>query len=66
VADVSLLEQTLTPQLLQRHTHLLSSCRVLVVDANLAPPSMEAACRAAAAGGVPVLFEPVSVPKSTR
>ncbi len=37
-----------------------------MVEANLSEPSLRAACALAAARGVPVLLEPVSVPKARR
>ncbi|GAB4817082.1 hypothetical protein N2152v2_004128 [Parachlorella kessleri] len=66
VADVDLLEQAVTPPFLRQHRSLLAAAPVVMVDGNLSPAALEAACHQAAAAGVPVWFEPVSQPKSIR
>eukprot|EP00933_Yihiella_yeosuensis_P010978 TRINITY_DN11790_c0_g1_i1.p1 TRINITY_DN11790_c0_g1~~TRINITY_DN11790_c0_g1_i1.p1 ORF type:complete len:397 (+),score=85.56 TRINITY_DN11790_c0_g1_i1:79-1269(+) len=40
--------------------------RLLICDANLGTPALEAALRSAVAAGVPAWFEPVSIAKSVR
>jgi pseudouridine kinase len=64
---VGAVESHLTPSLLAPKLHALlpTSC-LLVLDCNLTEEALAAAARGAAAAGVPVLLEPVSVPKSAR
>ncbi len=45
---------------------LLAGAALLVLDANLAPGTLAAALDLATAAGVPVVLEPVSVPKADR
>ncbi|KAL4857826.1 Pseudouridine kinase [Chlorella vulgaris] len=68
VADVSLLEEQLTPQLLRSPpvAAALAAAPIVMLDGNLSPEALQEACRQAAAAGVPVWFEPVSAPKSVR
>ncbi|KAJ1397123.1 Ribokinase-like [Sesbania bispinosa] len=66
VASVEALEKYLTPDWILHFKSTLLSAPVLMVDANLSCPSLEASCRMAADTGCPVWFEPVSVTKSRR
>ncbi|XP_058730651.1 pseudouridine kinase [Vicia villosa] len=66
VASVEALEKYLTPDWILRFKSTLLSAPVLMVDANLSGPSLEASCKMAADTGCPVWFEPVSVTKSRR
>jgi hypothetical protein len=66
VADVAAPAAELTPAVVQQHLPAVQQAGLLVLDANLQQPTLAAAAQAAAAAGVPVLFEPVSVPKSVR
>ncbi|MED6192694.1 hypothetical protein PIB30_012588 [Stylosanthes scabra] len=66
VASVEAIEKYLTPDWISRFKSTLLSAPVLMVDANLSPPSLEASCRLAADAECPVWFEPVSVAKSRR
>ncbi|KAI3426112.1 hypothetical protein D9Q98_008491 [Chlorella vulgaris] len=68
VADASLLEEQLTPQLLRSPpvAAALAAAPIVMLDGNLSPEALQEACRQAAAAGVPVWFEPVSAPKSVR
>ncbi|XP_025807811.1 uncharacterized protein LOC112886211 isoform X1 [Panicum hallii] len=81
VASVGAVEKFLTPSWLYRFRHHISNAPLVMLDANLPPDSLEAACISqkvdgnimlsyffpvAYESGVPVLFEPVSVVKSRR
>ncbi|XP_015574632.1 ribokinase isoform X1 [Ricinus communis] len=66
VADVEAVEKFLTPEWILQCKCKISSASVLLVDANLTPPALEASCQVAAEYNIPVWFEPVSVAKSTR
>lgn len=66
VADVAAPAAELTPDVVQQHLPAIQQAGLLVLDANLQQQALAAAAQAAAAAGVPVLFEPVSVPKSVR
>jgi pseudouridine kinase len=66
VADVAIVEQQLTPSLIASLEPQIRAAKLLVLDANLSRDSIRAAARAAATWGVPVLLEPVSVPKAAR
>ncbi|RLN28380.1 pseudouridine kinase [Panicum miliaceum] len=66
VASVGAVEKFLTPSWLYRFRHHISNAPLVMLDANLPPESLEAACIMAYESGVPVLFEPVSVVKSRR
>uniref|UniRef100_A0A1D1XK61 Pseudouridine kinase n=1 Tax=Anthurium amnicola TaxID=1678845 RepID=A0A1D1XK61_9ARAE len=66
VASVEAVENFVTPDWIRRfHSHI-SVAPVLMLDANLHPFALEAACQMAAESGIPVWFEPVSVTKSKR
>ncbi|ERN17543.1 uncharacterized protein LOC18445888 isoform X2 [Amborella trichopoda] len=66
VADVEAVEKSLTPDWIWKFKHKISSAPVLMVDGNLGPLALEAACQVAADSRTPVWFEPVSVAKSVR
>ncbi|KAI8554318.1 hypothetical protein RHMOL_Rhmol05G0089200 [Rhododendron molle] len=66
VASVEAIEKFLTPEWIQKFDYKIGSAPVVMVDANLSPPALEASCRMAAEFGIPVWFEPVSVVKSKR
>eukprot|EP00775_Hariotina_reticulata_P012190 gene12190-12327_t len=66
VADVVAPALELTPAVVQQHLQHIQQAGMLVLDANLEAETLIAATQAAAVAGVPVLFEPVSVPKSVR
>ncbi|KAG8368265.1 hypothetical protein BUALT_Bualt15G0027300 [Buddleja alternifolia] len=66
VASVEAIEKFLTPEWIQKFTFVICSAPVLVVDANLSPPTLVASCRIAAECETPLWFEPVSVTKSKR
>jgi pseudouridine kinase len=66
IADVSAPALELTPAVVQLHAADIGRCQLLVLDANLGQATLAAAVAAAAAAGVRVLFEPVSVPKAAR
>ncbi|EFN56299.1 hypothetical protein CHLNCDRAFT_144692 [Chlorella variabilis] len=68
VADVASLEARLAPPLLRAPAvaAALAAAPVVMLDGNLSAAALEEVCGQAAAAGVPVWFEPVSVPKSTR
>ncbi|KAK1275775.1 hypothetical protein QJS04_geneDACA011673 [Acorus gramineus] len=66
VASVEAVETFLTPDWIRKFRYNICSAPFLIVDANLAPQTLEAACQLAAESGVPVWFEPVSILKSRR
>ncbi|XVF01441.1 hypothetical protein REPUB_Repub04eG0089500 [Reevesia pubescens] len=66
VASVEAVETFLTPEWIQKFRHKIHSAPILMVDANLSPPALEASCRIAAESNIPVWFEPVSIVKSKR
>ncbi|KAJ6827683.1 uncharacterized protein M6B38_366380 [Iris pallida] len=66
VASVEAVEKFLTPDWIWQLRDTISSAPLLMVDANLNPKSLEAACKVATESGIPVWFEPVSVTKSVR
>ncbi|OMO73778.1 hypothetical protein CCACVL1_17148 [Corchorus capsularis] len=66
VASVEAVEMFLTPEWIQKFKHKIHSAPILMVDANLSPPALEASCQIAAESDIPVWFEPVSVAKSKR
>ncbi|KAJ9135550.1 hypothetical protein P3X46_032720 [Hevea brasiliensis] len=66
VANVEAVEKFLTPEWILQSKCNISSASVLLVDANLIPPALEASCQVAAEYNIPVWFEPVSVAKSMR
>ncbi|VAH16567.1 unnamed protein product [Triticum turgidum subsp. durum] len=65
VASVQAVETFLTPSWIYQFYRRISTAPLLMLDANLSPESLQAACKAYESG-VPVLFEPVSVVKSSR
>uniref|UniRef100_A0A5B7A8Z8 Putative ribokinase n=1 Tax=Davidia involucrata TaxID=16924 RepID=A0A5B7A8Z8_DAVIN len=66
VASVETIEKFLTPEWIQQFGCNICSAPLLLVDANLSPPALEASCQMAAEYDIPVWFEPVSVAKSQR
>ena len=66
VASVQAVETFLTPSWIYQFYRRISTAPLLMLDANLSPESLQAACKIAYESGVPVLFEPVSVVKSSR
>ncbi|KAF6983538.1 hypothetical protein CFC21_001711 [Triticum aestivum] len=66
VASVQAVETFLTPTWIYQFYRRISIAPLLMLDANLSPESLQAACKIAYESGVPVLFEPVSVVKSSR
>ncbi|KAM7474970.1 hypothetical protein LguiB_022213 [Lonicera macranthoides] len=66
VASVESIEKFLTPEWIRQFECNICSAPVLMIDANLSPPALEASCQVAAEYGTPVWFEPVSVAKSKR
>ncbi|XP_047090834.1 pseudouridine kinase-like isoform X1 [Lolium rigidum] len=66
VASVQAVETFLTPSWIYQFRRHISNAPLLMLDANLSPQSLQAACKIAYESGVPVLFEPVSVVKSSR
>ncbi|CAM0945036.1 unnamed protein product [Alopecurus aequalis] len=65
VASVQAVETFLTPSWIYQFCRRISTAPLLMLDANLSPQSLQAACKTYESG-VPVLFEPVSVVKSSR
>uniref|UniRef100_A0A8R7NZY9 Carbohydrate kinase PfkB domain-containing protein n=2 Tax=Triticum TaxID=4564 RepID=A0A8R7NZY9_TRIUA len=65
VASVQAVETFLTPTWIYQFYRRISIAPLLMLDANLSPESLQAACKTYESG-VPVLFEPVSVVKSSR
>jgi pseudouridine kinase len=65
VADVAAAAK-LTPAIVQQHAKHIATAQLLILDANLQAATLAAAAHVAAAAGVPVLFEPVSIPKAAR
>ncbi|KAL3133069.1 hypothetical protein ABBQ38_006972 [Trebouxia sp. C0009 RCD-2024] len=66
VADVRTVEEHLrSTDLQQFHVHI-QQAGILVLDANLSPEAIQAACGVAHAAHVPIWFEPVSVAKAAR
>lgn len=66
VASVGAVEKFLSPDWIWKFRNHIYSAPIVMVDANLHPDSLEAACRIAGESGTPVWFEPVSVTKSAR
>ncbi|MEW5300073.1 MAG: hypothetical protein WDW36_003030 [Sanguina aurantia] len=66
VADVMALEQSLTPERLKAFEPRMQKAAIVVIETNLGAPALEYVCTVAHASGVPVLLEPVSVPKAAR
>jgi pseudouridine kinase len=65
VADMALVE-TITPRVVSRHRARLAAARFLVADCNLGSDTLIAIGRIAERHGVPLLIDPVSVPKARR
>ncbi|MFT3873925.1 MAG: carbohydrate kinase family protein [Nocardioides sp.] len=65
VADMTATD-ALGPDAVRESKDLLSRAALIVLDANLASPTLTAALTVAAASRVPVVLDPVSVPKAAR
>ena len=65
VADMAATD-ALTPDDVRRAVTAISSAALLVLDGNLAPGTVASAVDLAAGRGVPLVLEPVSVPKAKR
>ncbi|KAI5592128.1 hypothetical protein POPTR_004G152100v4 [Populus trichocarpa] len=66
VASVEAVEKFLTSSWIQQSKQNIFCAPVMMVDANLSLPALEASCQLAAESNTPVWFEPVSVAKSRR
>eukprot|EP01018_Ginkgo_biloba_P006502 Gb_29184 [translate_table: standard] len=66
VADVQAVEKFLTPEWINQFRSYIGSAPLLLIDANLHPLALEAACNLAKESNTPVWFEPVSITKSVR
>uniref|UniRef100_A0A0E0KZA8 MaoC-like domain-containing protein n=2 Tax=Oryza punctata TaxID=4537 RepID=A0A0E0KZA8_ORYPU len=66
VASVGAVEKFLSPTWIYQFRLHISTAPLLMLDANLSPDSLEAACKIAHESGVPVFFEPVSLAKGSR
>lgn len=66
VASLDSIERHLTPQWIQQFKQKLGSAPLMMIDANLSIPALEASCQIAVELNVPVWFEPVSIAKSKR
>ncbi|XP_059076745.1 pseudouridine kinase [Cryptomeria japonica] len=66
VADVEAVEKALTAEWINQFSSYIGSAPLLMVDANLHPLALEAACNLAKESNTPVWLEPVSVAKSVR
>ncbi|KAI9122715.1 hypothetical protein K1719_006555 [Acacia pycnantha] len=66
VASVEAIEKYLTPDWILHFKSTIHHAPLLLVDANLNLPSLQASCKIAADSECPVWFEPVSVTKSKR
>lgn len=65
VADMTATD-ALGPDAVRESKDLLSRAALIVLDANLASPTLTAALTVAAVSRVPVVLDPVSVPKASR
>lgn len=66
VADVQAVEESLTAEWINQFRSYFGSAPLLMIDANLHPLALEAACNLAKESNTPVWFEPVSFTKSAR
>ncbi|KAG0567638.1 hypothetical protein KC19_7G150400 [Ceratodon purpureus] len=66
VADTYAIEERLTSEWIKKFEDIIKRAPIVMLDANLLPPAMEAACSLAKEANVPIFFEPVSVAKSVR
>jgi pseudouridine kinase len=57
---------SITPALIQSHSQLFRDATVLALDANLAPPVLAAAIRAARRNNIPVAIDPTSATLAPR
>lgn len=65
VADMRLVD-SITPHLIARHKAQLAAAKLLVADCNLSTETLAAVAGIAAKAGIPLIVEPVSVPKARR
>ncbi|CAE8649956.1 unnamed protein product, partial [Polarella glacialis] len=65
VADMAIFD-SIGPDIISAGCGALADVGLLVCDANLGSPALEAALRSARKAGVPAWFEPVSVAKASR
>lgn len=66
VASVQAVENFITSSWIYHFRNHIANAPLVMLDANLSPESLKAACIMAYEFGVPVLFEPVSVVKCRR
>ncbi|XP_024395996.1 pseudouridine kinase [Physcomitrium patens] len=66
VADTNLIEEKLTVEWIMKFKDDIQRATIIILDANLPPPALEATCKLAKETNVPIWFEPVSVAKSVR
>ncbi|GBG78668.1 hypothetical protein CBR_g27891 [Chara braunii] len=66
VADISTVEKSLRPEWILQFEDVIKSAAIVILDGNLLPETLEAACDVARQYGVPIWFEPVSVAKAVR
>ncbi|KAH7653877.1 Ribokinase protein [Dioscorea alata] len=66
VASVEAVETFVTPQWIKKFSHKIRSAPMVMVDANLNPLALKAACQLAGEFSIPLWFEPVSITKSVR
>ena len=65
VSDMCLID-TITPRFVMRHRAHLMMASLLVADCNLTADTLAAIAKLAARAGIPLIVEPVSVPKAKR
>jgi pseudouridine kinase len=65
VADMRLID-AITPRFIARHKAELAAARLLVADCNLSAEALAEVARIAARANIPLIIEPVSVPKAKR
>lgn len=65
VADMRLIDG-ITPRAVARHKTRLAAAKLLVADCNLTAETLAEIAKIAAKAGIPLIIEPVSVPKTKR
>ncbi len=65
VADMRLVDG-ITPRFIARHKAQLEAARLLVADCNLSAEALAEVAKIAAKANIPLIIEPVSVPKAKR
>ena len=65
VADMRLID-AITPRFIARHKAQLAAARLLVADCNLSAEALAEIAKIAAKAQIPLIVEPVSVPKARR